>query len=229
MSGGSWLVRSGMSAGCAIVALSAPSMFLGGCSGEGTSSGDVDGNVAMPGAGKGSGVGGATSTVEATGAAAVTTTAETNSHCIAVAPFYWEIGDASGALISGSVGSTAPVASTVMAIASASKWLFGAYAVQKMGGMPVAMDVPFFNFTSGYAGLDSCTPSGTRFHLASSRTMRSNSRCPSSTGIGSCTRTGQSCRAVCGNRSESRSRRFARTHISSPLTPRREPRSTSAM
>jgi hypothetical protein len=148
MTCGSCFVRRRMSAGRVIVALSALGMFFGGCSGEGRSSGD--------GAGSNDGVPGA-----ATAAAAATTTAETNANCIAVAPFYWEIGDASGALISGSVGSGAPVASTVMAIASASKWLFGAYAVQKLGGMPSAMDVPFFNFTSGYAGLESCAPSGT--------------------------------------------------------------------
>jgi hypothetical protein len=40
-----------------------------------------------------------------------------------------------------------------MSLASASKWLFGAYAVQKMGGMPATTDVPFLNLTSGYAGL----------------------------------------------------------------------------
>jgi hypothetical protein len=158
MSGGSCLVRRWMSACRVIVALSALTLFLGGCSGEGTSSGDgADGNDGMRGAEEG----GVTSTVEAAGAAAVTITAETNADCIAVAPFYWEIGDAGGTLISGSVGSTAPVGSTVMAIASASKWVFGAYAVQKMGGMPAATDVPFFNFTSGYAGVDSCPPSGT--------------------------------------------------------------------
>jgi hypothetical protein len=162
MAGGSCLVGGGMSARRVIVEVGVLGMLLGGCSGEGKSNGNgANGNVGMPGAGEGSGVDGATSTVEATRAGAVATTAETNADCIAVAPFYWEIGDAGGALISGSVGSTAPVASTVMAIASASKWLFGAYAVQRMGGMPAEMVVPFFNFTSGYAGLDSCTPSGT--------------------------------------------------------------------
>jgi hypothetical protein len=140
MTGCSCLVRHAMSAGRVIVAVSAVAMFLGGCSGEGEAE--------------------APEAAAATTTAA-TTTAETNASCLAVAPFYWEIGDASGVLSSGSVGSSAPVASTVMAIASASKWLFGAYAVQKMGGMPAAMDVPFFNFTSGYAGLDACTPSGT--------------------------------------------------------------------
>jgi hypothetical protein len=106
--------------------------------------------------------GGDASTDASRQAAAATTTAETNANCIAVEPFYWEIGDASGTLVSGSVGSAAPVASTVMSIASGSKWLFGGYAVQKMGGIPAAMYVPFLNFTSGYAGFtsNSCPPSG---------------------------------------------------------------------
>jgi len=98
--------------------------------------------------------GGGASTAGSKAAAAATATAETNADCTAVAPFYWEIGDTSGTLVSGSVGSSAPVASTVMSIASGSKWLFGAYAVEKMGGTPAAMYVPFLNFTSGYAGFN---------------------------------------------------------------------------
>ena len=96
-------------------------------------------------------------------AAAATMTAKTNARCAAVAPFYWEIGDVGGALVSGSVGSSPPGASTVMSIASASKWLFGAYAVERMGGTLDATYVPFLNFTSGYAGLagGSCPPAGT--------------------------------------------------------------------
>jgi len=105
--------------------------------------------------------GGGVSTDASTEAAAATMTAETNANCMAVTPFYWEIGDASGPLISGSVGSAAPLRSTVMSMASASKWLFGAYAVQKMGGTPAAMYVPFLNMTSGYVGLNSCPASGT--------------------------------------------------------------------
>jgi hypothetical protein len=136
--------RSGTGAGRAIVALAAISTSAASCSGDGTS---FEGD--------------ATSTDVSSRAAAATTTAETNAACVAVAPFYWEIGDDSGALASGSVGSAAPVTSTVMSIASGSKWLFGAYAVQKLGGLPDATYVPFLDFTSGYAGIDSCPPSGT--------------------------------------------------------------------
>jgi hypothetical protein len=136
----------GVRAGCVVVAVTVAVIVSGGCSEGGT-----DGN------------GGDTSADAIKKAAAAATTAEANAACVAVAPFYWEIGDTSGPLISGSVGSAAPVASTVMSIFSASKWLFGAYAVEKMGGMPAAMYVPFLNLTSGYAGLggNSCPTSGT--------------------------------------------------------------------
>ncbi len=95
--------------------------------------------------------------------AAAMATAQSNALCVAVQPFYWEIGDVNGSLASGSIGDAAATATTVMAIASASKWLFGAYAVEKMGGTPEADDIPFFNFTSGYAGFatDSCPATGT--------------------------------------------------------------------
>jgi hypothetical protein len=117
--------------GAVFGALTAVVIFSGGCSG-----------------------GDGTGTTGSKQAVAATATAETNASCIAVAPFYWAIGDTSGTLVSGSVGAGAPVASTVMSIASGSKWLFGAYAVQKMGGTPASMYVPFLNFTSGYVGFN---------------------------------------------------------------------------
>jgi hypothetical protein len=81
--------------------------------------------------------------------------------CTAIRPFYWEIGDSSGAIVGGSVGSGAPTRETPMPIASASKWLYAAYAVEKVGGVanldPV-QDVPFLNFTSGYTWATSLGP-----------------------------------------------------------------------
>lgn len=65
-------------------------------------------------------------------AAAAQTAAQTSPQCAAIRPFYWEIGDARGALASGSVerqghrGAPTYSAHTVMAIASASKWPFAA-------------------------------------------------------------------------------------------------------
>lgn len=48
-----------------------------------------------------------------------------------------------------------------MAIASASKWLFGAYAVQQTRGHPTPEQVRLLNFTSGYAGFRMCRRSDT--------------------------------------------------------------------
>lgn len=155
-------VRSVVVGGRASMALIALVMSSGGCSGEEAAPGRGAARAGASGIGAdaGGGIAGP-STDELGGAAAARTTADTNASCSAIAPFYWEIGDSGGTLISGSVGATAPAASTVIAIASGSKWLFGAYAVQKMGGMPAATDIPLLNLTSGYIGLGPCSPSGT--------------------------------------------------------------------
>jgi len=83
-------------------------------------------------------------------------TATNNPLCKAVRPFYWEVGDKLGVLVSGSVGTKTDGSqwkrTDVVAIASASKWLYGAYAVELKGGeLDAASDVPFLNFTSGYS------------------------------------------------------------------------------
>jgi hypothetical protein len=93
-------------------------------------------------------------------------TAQNNTLCTAVQPFYWEIGDANGALASGSStqsGGTAVTAATRWSIASASKWIYGMYVVQNRGGAPnlTAADVKFLNFTSGYTYMDTLTQSAT--------------------------------------------------------------------
>lgn len=85
---------------------------------------------------------------------AATSTANNNEMCVAIQPFYWEIGDKTGVpLASGSVGNNAPGRNDSMQIASASKWVYATYAVEKLGGMAKLdpnLDVPFLNFTSGY-------------------------------------------------------------------------------
>src|SRR5262244_3108139 len=63
-------------------------------------------------------------------AAAAAQTAGNNSACTAAQPFYWEIGDRSSVLASGTAGGDTPGSATPMLIASASKWFFGAYLVQ---------------------------------------------------------------------------------------------------
>lgn len=83
-------------------------------------------------------------------AAAAKETADTNANCreAVLGPYYWEIGDRNGVKASGTVGSGAPSATKMMSIASASKWVYSAYVVQKVGVRTA--DVPFLNFTSGY-------------------------------------------------------------------------------
>ena len=99
-----------------------------------------------------------------TAAEAALATATTNARCTAITPFYWEIGDVNGKLASGSVGTNAPISSTRMPIASASKWLYAAYAVERRGaaGLSATEDVPYLNFTSGYSNfpLPTCPGDG---------------------------------------------------------------------
>ncbi|HEY2559942.1 MAG TPA: hypothetical protein VGI48_09575 [Caldimonas sp.] len=102
-----------------------------------------------------------------TAAAAATATANSTSNaCTTVRPFYWEIGDAGGALVSGSVNSstdpTVYTATTKMSIASASKWFYSTYFVQRTGGVLSASDIQFFNFQSGYTSFLSCMPMTTQ-------------------------------------------------------------------
>jgi hypothetical protein len=87
---------------------------------------------------------------------AATNTAQSNAACTAVQPFYWEIGDRSAALASASVsGASTPVtAASIMLIASASKWLFGAYVVQLRQGQPLQSDIDALTMRSGYTHLD---------------------------------------------------------------------------
>ncbi len=98
----------------------------------------------------------------AAAAAAATANSSTNA-CSTVHPFYWEVGDASGAIVSGSVNSstdpTVYTATTKMSIASASKWFYSTYFVQRTGGALSASDIKFFNFQSGYTSFLTCLPS----------------------------------------------------------------------
>jgi len=100
----------------------------------------------------------------ATSVSAATATAATQAACDAIEPFYWEVGNEDGEMVSGTEGAGGPTADSVMSIASASKWLYGAYVAQKKAGVLSATDdVPFLNFTSGYTdfGLPLCPPEGT--------------------------------------------------------------------
>lgn len=102
-------------------------------------------------------------------ALAATQTAQNNPACTALTPFYWEIGNATSKLASGtggSSGSAAPAENEMILIASSSKWLYSAFVVERLkasGASPSSVnDVPFLNFTSGYTnfGFPSCPGSG---------------------------------------------------------------------
>ncbi len=99
---------------------------------------------------------------------AATTTAQNNALCTAIRPFYWEIGDGTQRHASASLNATGNAttytASTVMSIASASKWLYGAYVAERRNGVLSADDIQFLTFRSGYTGLvpiGDCLPGDT--------------------------------------------------------------------
>jgi len=91
--------------------------------------------------------------------AAASSTAQSHSACTAIQPFYWEIGDKTQSAASASVGGTTYTASTPMPIASASKWLYGAYVAERRAGLLTAEDIKFLNFRSGYTNFSAggCT------------------------------------------------------------------------
>lgn len=78
----------------------------------------------------------------------------TGKACATITPFYWEIGDKTRLLGSGSVnkvgGTTSYVATSAMAIASASKWLYGTYVAERRNGQLSPEDIQFLTFSSGY-------------------------------------------------------------------------------
>jgi Putative Ig domain len=93
-------------------------------------------------------------------------TAQNNPLCGApITPFYWEIGDQNGALVSGShgSGSDGPVlATTKLSVASASKLIYATYVTQLRGAAAnlSAQDIDFLHFTSGYTNMGTNTTSG---------------------------------------------------------------------
>jgi len=86
-------------------------------------------------------------------ASAAAAVANDTPECKAVQPFYWEIGDRNGRLAGAGAGGDAPAADTEMAIASASKWFFGAYVAQRRQGHLTDADVRALTMRSGYASL----------------------------------------------------------------------------
>ncbi len=94
-----------------------------------------------------------------TSAAAAIATATQNRLCTGITPFYWEIGDATGTLVSGSEGvdgqGAAVTPGTMMNVSSSSKWLYGIYVAQIRGSLAnlTPTDVNFLHMTSGYTNI----------------------------------------------------------------------------
>lgn len=87
-------------------------------------------------------------------AAAKTTAERSTGQCADIQPFYWEIGNATARMGNGSVNrsgnATTYTAQTQMSIASASKWVYGAYVAERRNGLLTAEDIQFLTFRSGY-------------------------------------------------------------------------------
>ena len=132
-----------------------------GGSGARSESGGANGSG---GARSDSGSGGATASASGVDAAlaAAHTAATTDASCTAVPPFYWEIGDVTQALRGESVGGNRFAAGTDIEIASASKWIFGAYVVERFKDDLSSIDDKAMTMRSGYVSLDyaSCVLSG---------------------------------------------------------------------
>jgi hypothetical protein len=93
---------------------------------------------------------------------AIRESASMDPACLKLGDFYWSVGDATGVLVSGSIG-TKYDASTRMAIFSASKWIFSSYVLESQAGVLTESLIKGLNFTSGYVeeGLPLCSPTDT--------------------------------------------------------------------
>jgi hypothetical protein len=81
---------------------------------------------------------------------AATETANNTSDCTTIEPFYWEIGSSSGTLVSGQVGTPAVDPGTPLSIASASKWFWGAYLIEKTSGNLTSSQQDSLRMLTGY-------------------------------------------------------------------------------
>ena len=85
-------------------------------------------------------------------------TASSAQPCLRIQPFYWEIGAAQGPLVGATQGEQGPQRDTPMPVASASKWIYAAYVVERRKGLLTAQDLAFLNFRSGYTRFRTCLP-----------------------------------------------------------------------
>ncbi|HEY2899361.1 MAG TPA: hypothetical protein VGL59_02210 [Polyangia bacterium] len=88
--------------------------------------------------------------------AAAKTAAEADPTCTGLAPFYWEIGDVNGTLGGGSTGAGLIKADTALNIASASKFFWGAYVVERFKADLSAVDANAMTMRSGRTNFNTC-------------------------------------------------------------------------
>jgi len=84
---------------------------------------------------------------------AVEATLASAAACKGLGDYYWEIGNAGGVLASGQSGRMIS-AQRPIRVASASKWLFGAYVAEKTQGQLTAAQLDALEMKSGYDGLN---------------------------------------------------------------------------
>ncbi|MFZ2990886.1 hypothetical protein [Ideonella sp.] len=96
--------------------------------------------------------------------AAVRDVVQGDAACTSLTPFFWEIGDASGAKASGNGGAGAGkllTAASTLPIASASKWVFASLLVEQAQGQLSELMVRQLNLTSGYTNFKACAQNTT--------------------------------------------------------------------
>jgi hypothetical protein len=160
-------------------------LTLAACGGGGDSSGGSESNAAAP-SGTATGADTTTGTAANAGAdgvseiaaastaaptlaqrkAAATKVASKDASCTSITPFYWEIGNAAGKQASGTGGAVsstnkAPTATTLMPVASASKWIFASTVIEQTAGSLSANDVALLNMRGGYTNFQGCSNTGT--------------------------------------------------------------------
>lgn len=84
------------------------------------------------------------------------------SQCSLIRPFYWEIGDSAGRMVSGALNSGSSTvtynAKTPLPYTSASKWLYGAYVAERRAGKLNPDDIKMLTLRSGFHSLSFCAP-----------------------------------------------------------------------
>ncbi len=93
--------------------------------------------------------------------AAIARVAETSPLCSGLGDFYWAVGNKNGVIVDGYTGTGSVRKDTELDIASASKFIYAAYVLEKNKGLLSEDTVSKLNFTSGYVKGHLCFPADT--------------------------------------------------------------------